>query len=639
MSPRRVAVTNAGVVRTGASHFVGGEVPATSSNDCSSSTAGVAATPTGNLRGMNLPLLSVLALLSATPAGGADGSTATSTLSAAEQAEILEATLTLRLAPDLAGLSAGERRALDELLAVGALFQDAYEQTLHPQATWARQQLASSPRGVAASLYRLFQGPVATTLDNRRVPFLPVAAEAPGKSFYPADASRAELESFLTDHPEQRVNILGERTVVRRATADNLAIDRAALARHPVLAALAPELDTRLSELAARPSASNFYAVPYAVAWADATVAAQQHLFRAADAVDGDDPELARYLRNRGRDLLANDYESGDAAWVTGRFRHLNAQIGAYETYDDALFGVKASPAVSILLRDEAATAELTKGLGALQGVEDALPYLPHKRVRQDISVGVYEVIADFGQARGTNTATILPNDPLFSRRYGRTILLRKNIMTHADLAARAARVWQAAVAPPFAADLSAEGPFQRTLWHEVGHYLGPDVTADGRSLDQALQGSADALEEMKSDLVSLFAVERFHQAGLATDERLRAVQASGILRTLQLVRPRRDQPYQTMQLAQMNWFLDRGLLSSDEAGRLVVHYERYADVVSGLLREVMALQQGGDPAAAEAFFDRWTTWSDELHEPLAKRLRAAQGKRFQLVRYAALGE
>ena len=57
----------------------------------------------------------------------------------------------------------------------------------------------------------------------------------------------------------------------------------------------------------------------------------------AADAVEADDAEFAGYLRNRGRDLLSNDYESGDAAWVTGRFGRLNAQIGTYETYDDAL--------------------------------------------------------------------------------------------------------------------------------------------------------------------------------------------------------------------------------------------------------------------------------------------------------------
>src|SRR6187401_1109417 len=109
------------------------------------------------------------------------------------------------------------------------------------------------------------------------------------------------------------------------------------------------------------------------------------------------------------RDLLSNDYESGDASWVTGHFGRLNAQIGSFETYDDALYGVKAFHSMSLLLRDEKATAALASRLGSLQEIEDALPYPPGaapKRVRGTIPVGVYEIIADFGQARGTNTAT-----------------------------------------------------------------------------------------------------------------------------------------------------------------------------------------------------------------------------------------
>ena len=39
------------------------------------------------------------------------------------------------------------------------------------------------------------------------------------------------------------------------------------------------------------------------------------------------------------------------------------------------------------------------------------------------------------------------------------------------------------------------------------------------------------------------------------------------------------------------------------------------------------------------AFFDKWTSWTPELHEKLAARIRDAQGARFRIVRYAALGE
>jgi len=277
---------------------------------------------------------------------------------------------------------------------------------------------------------------------------------------------------------------------------------------------------------------------------------------------------------------------------------------------------------MSILLLNEKATTELRSALGGLQAIENALPYENRKRVREDIPVGVYQVIADFGQARGTNTATILPNDALFSRRYGRTILMRENILKNPDILAAAERIWKAATNPAHAADFGPDGNFQRTLWHEIGHYLGPN--------GDALEDYADSIEEMKADLVSLFALHRMKHPSL------RAVQASGIARTLQNVKPRRDQPYQTMQLIQFNWFLDKGLITAGPT--LTIDYERYPEAVESLLREVLKLQHEGDKAAAAAFFDKWTTWTDQ-HEKLAAIIREAQGPRFRLVRYAALGE
>jgi hypothetical protein len=568
----------------------------------------------------SLPLrLPLLALISFVPFSAAADWTPE------QRRAILDTTLTVRLAPDLSALGPGERAAVAELLAAGEIVQRLYEEALHPQAAEVRARLAApgAPADLA-ELYRLFQGPVATTLDNRREPFVDVAPQAPGKNLYPADLERAELDAFLAAHPAAAAEILAERTAVRRATAEALARDLAALDRHPVLDALHPGLRGRLAALAEVPDPRRLYAVPYPVAWPEEHVALQRALFRAADAVEGEDAELTRYLRNRGRDLLANDYESGDASWVTGRFRHLNAQIGAYETYDDALAGVKAFPSLSLLVRDEAATSELAATLGGLQAVEEALPYAPHRRVRTEIPVGVYGVVADFGQARGTNTATILPNDPLFSARYGRTILMRDNVMTHPELLAIARRRYEAAVAARFAAQLDAKGGSRRTLWHEIGHYLGPDRTADGRPLDQALGGWADALEEMKSDLVSLLALHRFHDEG-----RLDAAD----------VRPRPDQPYQTMQLAQFNWFLEKGLLAADFEPLLSIDSARYAAVVAELLEEVLRLQLAGDPEQARAFFARWTAWNDALHGRIAERMRAAGGPQFRLVRYAALGE
>jgi hypothetical protein len=560
----------------------------------------------------------------------------------AQSSAILAKTEVIRLAPSLDALTDAERGALRDLLAAGQIMQELFELSRHADAAVSLRNLTSLHERLGKpaatrnllDLYRLNQGPIATTLDNRRLPFLPVAPERPGKNVYPPDVSREQVDGYLASRPAERAMLLDERSVVRRTTRADIDADIATLNRYPLIRELHPGVLENLQALAKRASPDAFYAVPYAIAYPREMTRAFSLLMAAARKMEPSDAEFARYLRNRARDLVSNDYESGDASWVTGRFARLNAQIGAYETYDDALFGVKAFHSFSILLRDEAATAELRKALGGIQSIEDALPYEPRKRVRDDIPVGVYDVIADFGQARGINTATILPNDALFSRRYGRTILLRANIMKNPVLFAADERVWRAATVDAHANDLAPEGNFLRTLWHEIGHYLGPDRDRQGRTLDVALANHADAMEEMKSDLVSLFALHRMKHPSL------RAIQASGIRRTLQNVRPRSDQPYQTMQLVQFNWFMDKGLLRADpQTARLTVDYDRYAEAVDSLLKEVLRLQHAGDAAAVGAFFAQWTGWQPELHEKLAERIRAAQGARFRIVKYAALGE
>jgi hypothetical protein len=555
---------------------------------------------------------------------------------------ILEKTEVIRLAPDLSSLTPEEQAALKDLLQVGAVMQKLYEVSRHHEAQEALDRLRvldvslGQPKATQnlLQLYRLFQGPIATTLDNQREAFVPVSPQLPGRNVYPLDARREDIDAFLTKYPGERDALLAERSVVRRMTRNNLQTDLGILNAFSLLRQLHPDLEGRLKSMQGVADPTAFYSVPYPIAWADDLVPAYGALMHAASTLERSDSEFARYLRNRARDLITNDYESGDASWVTGHFNHLNAQIGAYETYDDALYGVKAFHSMSIMIVNEKATAELRKALGGLQAIEDALPYAAHKRVREDIPVGVYEVIADFGQARGTNTATILPNDPLFARRYGRTILLRENIMKHPDIFAADMRVWKTAVVDTQAKDLADEGNFQRTLWHEIGHYLGVDRDKNGRTLDVALEDYADSVEEMKADLVSLFALQRMNHASL------RAIQASGIRRTLQNVQPRKDQPYQTMELIQFNWFLDKGLITADpKTARLTVHYDRYADAVTSLLTEVLKLQHEGDKAATAAFFDKWTKWTPELHEKLAARIRDAQGARYRIVKYAALGE
>ena len=338
-------------------------------------------------------------------------------------------------------------------------------------------------------MYRLFQGPVTSGSTNPA--FLPVGPRPRGGSLYPFDISKEEIDAWIAAHPDARQTILGVRTVVRRADAQSLHDDLSRLQRHPALATLHPGLVQDLARLAAAPDAKTLYAVPYSVAHADEMVRVYALLNEAAGAVELDDAEFARYLRNRARDLISDDYESGDAAWITSRFKHLNAEIGSYETYDDGLFGIKTFLALSVMIERPQETTAVRAVLGRLQAIEDSLPYSRRKRLRDDLRVGIYDVVGDFGQARGGNTASSLPNESYLINRYGRILLLRANIIQNPAVMEFVGQRWLAVVAPAHREDFSVTGELQQVLWHEIGHNLGVEQTHDGRELDDAFEDSS----------------------------------------------------------------------------------------------------------------------------------------------------
>src|SRR6476659_5822460 len=122
---------------------------------------------------------------------------------------LIDKTQTIRLNPDLTKLSGGERMAVQKLLSVGEIFQKLYEKQRHPEALSTYQTLEELDKKNGSkpetrnllTLYRLFQGPIATTLDNKREPFLPVSPTQPGKNVYPGGAKKEELEARSLTSP------------------------------------------------------------------------------------------------------------------------------------------------------------------------------------------------------------------------------------------------------------------------------------------------------------------------------------------------------------------------------------------------------------------------------------------------------
>jgi hypothetical protein len=142
----------------------------------------------------------------------------------------------------------------------------------------------------------------------------------------------------------------------------------------------------------------------------------------------------------------------------------------------------------------------------------------------------------------------------------------------------------------------------------------------------------------MKADLVALFLAPELERMGYYTKDARRSLYASGVRRVLQKNKPERSQVYQTMQLMQWNYFLAQGALTfDDKAGKLVVHYDKFHDAATSMLRATLAAQASGDPKAAEAFIAKWSGWTPDVHERVAQAMRESERYRFAYVTYDAL--
>ena len=116
-----------------------------------------------------------------------------------QAAEILDKTLRIVLDPDVSALTESEQAAARKLVQAGRIMHRLYEDSMHAEASKSLKRLqgfghGDSYRQSLLDLYYLFKGPVASTLDNRRVPFLDVRPEEPGKNLYPAGMSREKMD-------------------------------------------------------------------------------------------------------------------------------------------------------------------------------------------------------------------------------------------------------------------------------------------------------------------------------------------------------------------------------------------------------------------------------------------------------------
>jgi hypothetical protein len=484
--------------------------------------------------------------------------------------------MTARFAPvdlgaDLTGLPASERQALARMVEAARVID-----ALFLRQVWAGNEPVllellddSSPLGrERLSAFLLDKGPW-SRLDHD-APFLPgVPAKPEGANFYPAGATKAEVEAWMKGlDGARRAEAEGFFTTIRRGA------------------------DGRL------------LAVPYSLEYQGELARAAELLREAAAATT--QPTLKRFLEARAAAFLSNDYYESDVAWME-LDASLEPTIGPYETYEDGWFGYKAAFEAFITVRDEAETRKLARLGAQLQGLEDALPIDPSLRnpkLGALAPIRVVDVVFSAGDGnRGVQTAAYnLPNDERVVAARGSKRVMLKNTQ-RAKFDKVLVPISRVALAPADRGSVDFDAFFTHILMHELMHGLGPGkIVKDGResTVRLELKDAYSSIEEAKADISGLWALQQLVDKGVLDRSLERTMYTTYLASAFRSIRFGLGEAHARGQALQVNRLLDAGAFRVAADGTFSVDPGKVKGAVTALTRELMTLEAAGDYAQAK---------------------------------------
>ena len=282
---------------------------------------------------------------------------------------------TVRLTTDLDQLTAAERAMIPILVEAA----DAMSEIFWLESYGDRDEFLAGLDDPAMRAYGIINYGPWDRIDGN-APFVPGVGPKPaGARFYPPDITEEEFEAAVASSSDGGEALKSLYTLVRRDASGEL------------------------------------ITAPYSEAFAEPTRRAAEALEEAASLAE--DPGLRRYLELRAQALLTDEYQASDFAWMEMKDNGIDVVIGPIETYEDQLFGYKASHEAFILVKDRAWSERLARYAAFLPELQRGLPVSPEYKEEvpgADADLNAYDVVYVGGDANaGSKTIAInLPNDP-----------------------------------------------------------------------------------------------------------------------------------------------------------------------------------------------------------------------------------
>lgn len=334
-----------------------------------------------------------------------------------------------------------------------------------------------------------------------------------------------------------------------------------------------------------------------------------------------DNAGLKNYLELRAQAFLNDEYQASDFAWMDMKTNTLDIVIGPIETYEDQLFGNKASHEAYVLIKDQVWSKKLEKFAQFLPELQKGLPVEEAYKTETpgtDSDLNAYDVVYYAGDCNsgGKTIAINLPNDEEVQLQKGTRRLQLKNAM-RAKFDKILLPISEKIIDKSQRKYVTFDAFFANTMFHEVAHGLGIKNTINNKgSVRNSLKELASALEEGKADILGLYMVQQLHKKG-EIDGDIKDYMTTFMAGIFRSVRFGASSAHGKANMIRFNFFKEKDAFTKNEDGTYKVNYDKMQIAMEELSNIILTLQGNGDYEGVTRLVAEKGIISDDLQKDL----------------------
>lgn len=468
------------------------------------------------------------------------------------EAEILlQKYVPVKLTTDVSKLSENQKKLIPLLIDVAKIMDELFWEQAYGKKT-ELDNLTSNVNELQFA--KINYGPWDRLNGNK--PFIKGVGEKPlGANYYPSDMSKEEFESSTLKDKSSLYTFLR------------------------------------------RDSVGSLITIPFHIRFQKRLQKAAELLIEASSLAES--KTLKNHLMFRAEALVTDEFFKSDMAWMDMKDNQIDIICGPIETYEDQLFGNKASYEAYVLVKDMEWSKRLAKYASMLPELQKNLPVDAKYKAEKpgtDSQLAAFDVVYYAGDCNaGSKTIAVnLPNDEKIQLEKGTRRSQLKNAM-QAKFDKILIPIAEELINESQRQYINFDAFFANTMFHEVAHGLGIKNTLNGKgTVRESLKEHASALEEGKADILGLYMITQLHAKGEIEGD-LKSYYTTFMASIFRSIRFGTSSAHGKANMIRFNFFKDQGVFIRSAEGKYTIDYEKMNDAMNALSAKILKLQGDGD--------------------------------------------